>query len=136
MKHETWSNRVLTPWQAFSQPDPRRQYVALLTYLALQHGWQTPLLLWHTTRIARQLRHSRGLVGYSLRSELLSRRFWTLSAWEDELALQAFVRTLPHARIMKMMAPRMRANSFIRWMVKGSELPLSWADALRRLQAN
>jgi hypothetical protein len=125
---------VLVSWRSLGQPDPGRQYVALLTSLSLQRQWDVPLLFWHTMRIARQLRRSRGVVGYSLRAELLSRRFWTLSAWEDELALQAFVRTQPHGRIMTAMASRMGANNFIRWTVNGSDLPLAWSDALKRGQ--
>lgn len=126
---------MLTPWRSLSQPDPGRQYVALLTALGLQRARDVPLLFWHTWRIWGQLRKSRGLVGYSLRAELLSQRFWTLSAWEDELTLQAFVRTLPHVRIMKVMAPRTRANSFLRWTILGADLPPRWDDALARARA-
>jgi len=45
----------------------------------------------YSTRIQRQLRTSSGLIGYSLRARLASKRFWTLSAWEDAATLQAFV---------------------------------------------
>lgn len=32
------------------------------------------------------------------------------------------------------LAPHMGETKFARWTVKGSELPLSWDDALRRLK--
>ena len=43
---------------------------------------------------------------------------------EDEAALQR-VAALPHAAIMKALAPHMGATGFTRWTVKGSDLPLS-----------
>ena len=46
-----------------------------------------PWLMLQSIGIQRQLRASRGLIGYSLRARLAVKRFWTLSAWEDEAAL-------------------------------------------------
>jgi len=108
----------------------------LLSYLSLTHSWQIPQFLLHTARIIGQLRRSKGLLGYSLRAELGAKRFWTLSAWQDEVALQAFVRAQPHVQTMRVMASRMAATKFIRWTVKGSELPVSWDEALRRWSAS
>jgi heme-degrading monooxygenase HmoA len=104
----------------------------LLSYLPLKRGRQIPQFLLHTARIMGQLRRSKGLLGYSLRAELGAKRFWTLSAWQDEFALQAFVRTQPHSQTMRAMASRMGATRFTRWTVKGSELPASWEEALTR----
>ena len=84
--------------------------------------------------IQRQLRASRGLIGYSLRARLAVKQFWTLSAWEDEAALLGFVRASPHVEIMTTPAPYMGKTSFVRWKVKGSELPLDWDEALKRAQ--
>ncbi len=121
------------PWRSLNVADPERQYLALLSYLPLRHSWQIPHFLLHTARIMGQLRKSRGLLGYSLRAELWAKRFWTLSAWQDETVLQAFVLAAPHSQTMRAMATRMGATRFIRWPVKGSELPISWEEALRRL---
>ena len=111
-----------SPWQSHSRAAPERDYVALLSYLPLNSGWSIPRLLLYATRIRRQLRTSAGLVGYSLRARLAAKRFWTLSAWEDETALRAFVAAPPHATVMKALAPHMGATRFTRWTVKGSDL--------------
>ena len=100
--------------------------------LPLKSGRRIPGFLLHTARIMAQLRKSGGLLGYSLRAELMAKRFWTLSAWEDEASLHGFVRAQPHARTMVALIPHMGATRFIRWTVKGSQLPLDWEDALRR----
>ena len=118
--------------QSYSRAAPERDYVALLTYLPLNSAWHLPWLVLYSTRIRRQLRKSSGLIGYSLRARPAAKQFWTLSAWEDEAALQAFVAAPPHLAVMKALASHMGATRFVRWNVKGSELPLRWDDALRR----
>jgi len=121
-----------TPWQSYSHAAPERDYVALLSYLPLSSAWSRPRLVLYSTRIQRQLRTSSGLIGYSLRARIAAKQFWTLSVWEDAADLQAFVAAPPHVAVMKAMAPHMGATRFVRWNVKGSELPLRWDDALRR----
>jgi quinol monooxygenase YgiN len=120
------------PWQSYSRAAPERNYVALLSYLPLNSAWRIPWFLLHTARIRRQLRTSAGLIGCSLRAQLAAKQFWTLSVWEDEAALQAFVAAPSHAAVMEAVAPHMGAAGFTRWTVKGSDLPLQWDDALKR----
>ena len=119
------------PWYSHSGAVPERDYVALLSYLPLR-SWRIPWLLLYNVRIQRQLRASSGLIGYSLRAQLAAKRFWTLSVWQDEAALQGFVAAPPHVAVMKALAPHMGTTRFIRWTVTGSDLPLQWDDALKR----
>ena len=121
-----------TPWRSYSGAAPEGDYVALLSYLPLNSAWSLPRLVLYSTRIQRQLRTSSGLIGYSLRAQVAAKQFWTLSVWQDAADLQAFVVAPPHVAVMKAMAPFMGATRFVRWDVKGSELPLRWDDALRR----
>jgi hypothetical protein len=66
-------------------------------------------------------------------ADLFSRQFYTLSAWEDEASLRAFVRALAHGESMKAFRRDLRSPSvFVRWAVHGAELPLTWPDALAR----
>jgi heme-degrading monooxygenase HmoA len=120
------------PWSSHSVAAPERDYVALLSYLPLHSRWRIPWLLLYMVRVRRQLRTSSGLIGYSLRAQLGAKRFWTLSAWDDEAVLQAFVAAPPHVEIMRVLAPYMGMTRFTRWEVKGSDLPLQWDDALKR----
>ena len=78
----------------------------------------------------RQLAAVQGLIAYSLLARPMAKNFWTLSVWEHEAALDAFIRHPPHVRLMASLAPHMGKTKFVRWMVKGSELPLLWDDAL------
>ncbi len=92
-----------------------------------------PLFFFYTVQVKKQVASAQGVLGYSLFARPLRKRFWTLSAWENAEALQAFVQNPPHVCIMNALTPRMDKTRFVQWTVKGSQLPLRWDDALRRL---
>ncbi len=122
------------PWRTFRRPDPQREYLALMSYLPLSSFLSFPLFVWYALRVTRQLRRTPGLIAYSLEAKLLSREFWTLSAWESEELLQSFVKRFPHTAAMHWMAPRMGETFFTRYAVTGADLPLSWLEAHAREQ--
>jgi quinol monooxygenase YgiN len=121
------------PWKTAVQASPERECLALLSFLPLKQGRRVPIFIVYTWRIVQQLKAARGLVGYTLRAQFFAKSFWTLSAWESEAALRAFVQAPPHREIMAALAPYMGRTSFNRWTVKGADLPLRWDDALRRV---
>ena len=122
-----------SPWRTFGSPDPNGEFVALLSYLPLKSYWWVVPFFVYTGQVVTQLATSDGLLGYSLLARPLSKRFWTLSVRKNEDALRAFVQHLPHVRITSAVGPHMDKTNFVRWAVKGSDLPLFWDDALRRL---
>jgi quinol monooxygenase YgiN len=122
-----------SPWRTFGSPDPNGDFVALLSYLPLKSYWRLLPFVVYTVQVVKQLATADGLLGYSLLARPLSKRFWTLSAWNSEDALRAFVQHPPHVRIMSALAAYMDETKFVRWTVKGSDLLLRWDDALRRL---
>jgi hypothetical protein len=121
-----------SPWRTFGSPELEREYVALLSYLPLKSYLRIPVFFFYTTQVVKQLASAEGVLGHSVLARPLSKQFWTLSAWKDEAALRTFVQHPPHVRIMTALAPHMGETKFVRWKVKGSQLPLSWEDALRR----
>lgn len=121
-----------SPWQTLAPVDRNGEYLALLSYLPLRAYSKIPGFLRFTLQIQRQLRGSPGAIGYSMRAKLLSRKFWTLSVWENQRALMDFVAKIPHGEVMKALAPHMGATKFTQWKVPGSAVPIRWDDALRR----
>ena len=124
-----------SPWRNFGAPDPNGDFVALLSYLPLKNYLRVFPFIVYTAQVMKQLAAAHGLVGYTLLARPFSKRFWTLSAWANEEALRAFVQHPPHVKIMTALAPHMGKTEFVRWAVKGSELPLRWDDALRRIDS-
>ncbi len=123
------------PWQSLSPFDSSRTYLALLTHLPLRSYWRIPQFLGFTAQLRRQLRGSNGMIGYAMLAWPLRKEFWTLSVWEDEDALMAFVRHPPHTRVMQALAGHLGMTKFIRWEMKGSGVPPSWRDAFIRFRA-
>jgi hypothetical protein len=123
------------PWTSFAERDPKRQYVVLLTYLPLRRLTSTPAFFGHVQRIRGQLKRAPGLVGYSLRARPLAREYWTLSVWESERALLAFVKMQPHGGSMVSLRERMGETRFLRWPVAGTEPLPDWEHAMRRAAA-
>jgi hypothetical protein len=77
-------------------PSAGRDPLIMGSRFELTSAWRSPGFLAHAMRIWRQARRSPGILGVSLRAHPLRGTFWTLSAWTDEAALQAFARTDPH----------------------------------------
>jgi hypothetical protein len=124
---------VQTPWKSVGRPTASAEYLALLSYLPLK-GYRKLLdLMRRSGAVSDQLARTPGLIGFTFRAKLLRHRFWTLSAWEDEQALMAFVRKAPHVDAMTVLQPHMGETAFVRWTVKGDALPLRWEDALTRM---
>jgi quinol monooxygenase YgiN len=121
-----------SPWRTFASPEPERDYVALLSYLLEKSHWRFPVFFFYTMQVVKQMASAEGLLGYSVPARPLSKQFWTLSAWRDEAALRTFVQHPPHVRIMTALTLHMGETKFVRWMVKGAQMPSSWDDALHR----
>jgi heme-degrading monooxygenase HmoA len=121
------------PWKQLGDLHPNREYVVLATNLPLVRFSSTPKMLRLTSGIRRQLKSTRGVLGYSMDAKVFARQYSTLSVWESEDALQAFVAHSPHVETMEKMAPEMGDTKFVRWMIQGSDLRPTWADAHRRL---
>jgi heme-degrading monooxygenase HmoA len=109
--------------------------LALISHLPLKSFLGLLPFIRYAGQVVQQLKKSDGLLGCSLFAQPLSKQFWTLSAWRDEDALQTFVHAKPHVRIMSALAPHMAETKFARWRIRGSELPLKWDEAMRRLKA-
>ena len=126
---------VDSPWRTVTIPDPEREYLALLSYLPLKGYRRSLELLRRARSISSQLGNTPGLIGFTFRAKLLSHRFWTLSAWEDEQALRSFVGRAPHLDAMDRLRPHMGDATFTRWKVSGAAIPLTWNVALARADA-
>ena len=88
-----------------------------------------------TMHIRKQLSTASGLVGYSLDAQLARKTFWTLSAWESREALDRFSRANPHNTDVTIIRPHMHPTTFVFWTARGTDVPVRWDEARRRLTA-
>ncbi len=97
------------PWQAAEPHDgPGVVYV---THLHLRRLRDVPVFFRTSLAIRRQTMRSPGARSLTLRAQPLARRFTTVSWWDDEAAVHAFVRTDPHRAAMRRWGPEMREFS-------------------------
>lgn len=123
------------PWTPVEAPATDRTYLALVSYLPLKRFRTVPRFLRSAGAIAEQLERSPGLVGFAFRAKILARKFYTLSVWDDEGALMAFVGAEPHRGAMRGLRTHMGTTKFVRWKVGGAGVPPSWEDALDVLRS-
>jgi quinol monooxygenase YgiN len=112
---------------------PGRQYLVMASHLPLHRLSSTVRFFRAVSAVRKQLATARGLVDYTLRAKPLSRRYWTLSVWEDEAALQEFLRQRPHADVMSSLRPLMDPTTFVRWTITLADGRPTWPQAMDRL---
>ncbi|MFI7438839.1 DUF3291 domain-containing protein [Nonomuraea indica] len=94
---------------------------------------QVPGFLMASMRLLRQARRAPGALGVALKTELLKRTFWTVSAWTDKAAVHAYAATEPHRTTMRRKRAVMRESTFLFWQVPADQLPIAWDEVQRRI---
>jgi heme-degrading monooxygenase HmoA len=123
-------------WKQVRVVDPDREYVGLTSRFFLRSVLRVPGFMRQGSKIIKQLEGVPGLVGWSLGADLAKLEFHTLSAWEDAESLRAFTSSAAHGQALAKFDGDMRADSvFVQFSVFGKELPLRWADAIARQEA-
>ncbi|WP_377268470.1 DUF3291 domain-containing protein [Peterkaempfera sp. SMS 1(5)a] len=107
--------------------------VVLATRLGLHPARSLPLFLLAALALRRRVLAAEGALGVSLAAELRSGTLWTLSAWRDHAALDAFVRGGPHVDAMRRFRRRTVSPVFISWTLPDTDLPVDWEEARRRV---
>jgi hypothetical protein len=105
----------------------------MASLLQLDHFRRIPGFLRAAMAIRQQVLDSDGAVGVALDTDVPRRTFFTLSAWKDRDALNAFVRAEPHVTTMRRYHPAMSDARFVFWTAEADGLPPPWSDVRRRL---
>ena len=111
-----------------------RQVTAVATRLKLLNWLQVRRFFRVNGAIERQLKDTPGLISYRLRADFLRLRFSTLSVWEGDEAIDAFVKSGSHRGAMAEfdeMAVR-GESSFVRWSTADLQ-GITWEEGRRRL---
>ena len=94
-----------------------QQVTAVATRLKLRNWLQLRRFFRVNGEVERQLRATPGLISYRLKADFLRLRFSTLSFWETDQAIDAFVRSGSHQQAMAIfdeIAVR-EQSGFVRW---------------------
>lgn len=127
---------IATPYRAGSEsapPSPDARRVVVITHAVLDRQARAEFDR-QTRRVAESLRGQPGLIGYSLRRELLGDEVWTMTEWRDEAARARFVASPIHREAMAGGASALRSVRFARIELPAAQLPLTWSRALELLE--
>jgi quinol monooxygenase YgiN len=111
------------------------EVVVLGSRLELAAVRDLPAFLRASLRLRRAAARAPGGLGLALLADLRRLRFWTLSAWIDQDALDAFTASPAHRQVMRRFRGRLRASQFETWPAATPALPPSWDEVRDRLSA-
>jgi hypothetical protein len=102
-----------------------------VTRLRVRSFIYLPQFLWDTFKSMRQVERSSGFLGGRL---IVNAKnvFWTMTAWEDEAAMNAYRTGDAHRRAMPKLLIWCNEAAVVHWNQETSELP-SWQEAHRRM---
>ena len=111
-----------------------QQVTVVATRLQLR-GWRHLRRFFRTNaQVVQQLKTAPGYLRHHLRADFLRLRFYTISMWTDDAAIDAFVRAGSHREaiaVFDAIAVRER-SAFVRWKASGLT-EVTWQEAVRRL---
>lgn len=123
-----------TPYRPAAQaPDaePGETAVIALTEATLGPDRAARAAFWDGVRaVERDLPNQPGLLGHSLRRELLGNKAWTMTVWESQAALDRFVASPAHRAAMRAGNPAVAGQRFATVSRPRTAGPLPWAEAL------
>jgi quinol monooxygenase YgiN len=118
-------------------PEQEREYIALVTYLPLTGYFKFPSFFKYVSRIQVQLRTAPGLIGYKLRADILTKKTYTVSVWEDRDSLFSFVGSGAHKKTMAEIPGYLgKDRKFVEVKIKGREIPPGWDWVFQVLSEN
>ncbi len=126
-----------TPWISPFKitPGPDKDYVTVITYLPITSYFRFPEFFRDVRAVQDQLNKSYGLIGFKLRADILAKKTYTLSVWEDAASLKKFITSDAHKETMAKNPDYLGVDrKFVTTFIKGSDYPPSWDWAMKRLK--
>ncbi|MEO0601823.1 MAG: antibiotic biosynthesis monooxygenase [Myxococcota bacterium] len=100
-------------------------YFAVATRAIIASG-QRSAFNEHVGRIRDQLEETEGCIGYELRGRVPGREVWTLTVWESEDAMLAFMTSGAHAEAMRTATELVAEFDSAAFEVEEDDLPVAW----------
>jgi heme-degrading monooxygenase HmoA len=110
-----------------------QSFLLVATYLPLRSYWKVIPFIRLSLKIEAQLRSSRGIVRYELRTDIPHKRFWTLSVWTSRDDMALFSRSEPHrTAMMKFYDWGTDEAGIAEWTATDGRI--DWTEAHKRLE--
>ena len=117
------------------EQDQTPEYVVVVTDLKLNHWWNLRKFITLVNRVSEQMDATPGVISRRLKANYLKLRFSTLSVWESEGALAAFIPTGAHRAAVASTPEISRTGlASLRWRTDDPDA-VTWEEAFARLSA-
>jgi heme-degrading monooxygenase HmoA len=102
---------------------------------AIVDGKNRKLFDKHTRLVIKSLPQHDGYVGHMVRTRIFGNEVWTMTVWQDERSLDAFVRAPIHREAIKQGLSGVKSAQFIRFEHPAADVPPSWDEVIERLKS-
>ncbi len=119
-------------WTPLSEFKPERTYIAYAGYAERKSVMSYFGFLLRSRKIQTQLETSKGLIGFTARLELFSKKVIQLAVFEDQASLKQFAHAGQHALCMSQTKSTMKWLKQATWNVAGSDIPPKIDEAISR----
>jgi heme-degrading monooxygenase HmoA len=127
---------IATPFRRAADTTATDEAVVAVTNATLKPDLALRKLFWrHTATVEASLPAQPGFLGHSKRAAVAGNEVWTMTAWTDARALEAFVESPAHIDAILLGMPAVARARFARLTVPRTALPPRWRDALAALAA-
>jgi len=112
-------------------PPTGPDFVSVATFLPVRRWADVVPFLRMSSKVSEQLKRSEA-VRFGLKTDLLHKRFWTVSVWEDMESMRRFASAEPHATAVRKFAIWAgKGAAFVEW--KNEDGSIDWDDGMKRL---
>lgn len=112
------------------------EVIVVVTEATLRSDSPARADFWDGVRdVSDALSETPGLIGYSVRQEPFGDRAWTMTTWDSEASLMAFVWSPAHQRAMDGGMAALSDSRFVRVTRRADQPPLTWDEALAALES-
>lgn len=121
-------------WVPIRALEEDQEYVVIATRFDLRSRTRMPQVFAAAQNLISGFTTTPGLIGYSLRANVLNNSLWTFSAWESDADLHRFVGGPAHSLAIKQTVEWMKSSRFVSWKTSSSGLPKSWKPVENRMR--
>lgn len=122
------------PWTTI-QPGSASACTVVAGRLPLRAYRDLPLAVVWVWRIRRQLAVVPGLAGHATAVDLSAPALWIVSRWTNRADLVRFERSDEHQAARSRLSPRLWPATFAVWTCGPTDLPVTWTEVRRRIEA-
>jgi hypothetical protein len=126
---------IRNPWRAGAAASSRGPYVISATRFVYRRWRDMPRVWLIALRLRRGWPSRPGAVGLATGADVLAPVTYSLSVWESEDDLRAFLRSPEHARLMRDYRDRLVEARVVSWRAERFAPGPAWAEGLARLAA-